>query len=70
MISTICIIGAGTMGSGIAQVAAQSGFYTLLFDINSDVLEKAKLNIQKNLQYLFDKQKITDWVNAGHRQSD
>jgi 3-hydroxybutyryl-CoA dehydrogenase len=59
MISTICIIGAGTMGSGIAQVAAQSGFYTLLFDINNEVLKKAKLSIQKNLQYLFDKQKIT-----------
>jgi 3-hydroxybutyryl-CoA dehydrogenase len=59
MISTICIIGAGTMGSGIAQVAAQSGFYTLLFDINNEVLEKAKASIQKNLQYLFDKQKIT-----------
>jgi 3-hydroxybutyryl-CoA dehydrogenase len=59
MISTICIIGAGTMGSGIAQVAAKSGFYTLLFDINNEVLEKAKLSIQKNLQYLTDKQKIT-----------
>jgi 3-hydroxybutyryl-CoA dehydrogenase len=59
MISTICIIGAGTMGSGIAQVAAQSGFYTLLFDINNEVLDKAKLSIQKNLEYLFDKQKIT-----------
>jgi 3-hydroxybutyryl-CoA dehydrogenase len=58
MISTICIIGAGTMGSGIAQVAAQSGFYTLLFDINNEVLDKAKLSIQKNLQYLVDKQKI------------
>jgi 3-hydroxybutyryl-CoA dehydrogenase len=59
MINTICIIGAGTMGSGIAQVAAQSGFYTLLFDINNEVLDKAKASIQKNLQYLFDKQKIT-----------
>ena len=58
-INTICVIGAGTMGSGIAQVAAQNGFYTLLFDINSEVLEKAKLSIQKNLQYLTDKQKIT-----------
>jgi 3-hydroxybutyryl-CoA dehydrogenase len=58
-INTICIIGAGTMGSGIAQVAAQNGFYTLLFDINNDVLKKANLAIQKNLQYLFDKQKIT-----------
>ena len=59
MISTICVIGAGTMGSGIAQTAAQSGFYTLLFDINTDVLEKAKTSIQKSLQYLVDKQKIS-----------
>jgi 3-hydroxybutyryl-CoA dehydrogenase len=58
-ISTICTIGAGTMGSGIAQVCAQSGFYTLLFDINEEVLEKAKTSIQKNLQYLVDKQKIS-----------
>ena len=58
-INTICVIGAGTMGSGIAQVAAQNGFYTLLFDINSEVLEKATLSIQKNLQYLTDKQKIS-----------
>ena len=58
-INTICVLGAGTMGSGIAQVAAQSGFYTLLFDINNEVLDKAKLSIQKNLQWLLDKQKIT-----------
>jgi 3-hydroxybutyryl-CoA dehydrogenase len=58
-INTICVIGAGTMGSGIAQVAAQNGFYTLLFDINTEVLEKGKLSIQKNLQYLQDKQKIS-----------
>ena len=58
MINTICVIGAGTMGSGIAQVAAQNGFYTLLFDINSEVLDKAKSSLQKNLQYLSDKQKI------------
>ena len=59
MIQTICVIGAGTMGSGIALAAAQSGFYTLLFDINNDVLEKAKTSIQKNLQYLLEKGKIT-----------
>ena len=55
MINTICVIGAGTMGCGIAQVAAQNGFYTLLFDINNEVLQKAKSSIQKNLKYLFDK---------------
>jgi 3-hydroxybutyryl-CoA dehydrogenase len=59
MINTICICGAGTMGSGIAQVCTQSGFETILFDVNEHVLEKAKKSIQKNLQYLFDKQKIS-----------
>jgi 3-hydroxybutyryl-CoA dehydrogenase len=59
MIERICVIGAGTMGSGIAQAAAQNGFYTLLFDINDEAHEKAKISIEKNLQYLVDKQKIT-----------
>lgn len=58
-INSICVIGAGTMGSGIALASAQSGFYTLLFDINNEVLEKAKASIQKNLQFLADKKKIT-----------
>src|SRR4051812_30249284 len=58
--NTICICGAGTMGSGIAQVAAQSGFSTILFDVNEKVLEKAKQSLQKNLQYLADKQKISE----------
>lgn len=58
-INSICVIGAGTMGSGIALASAQSGFYSLLFDINTDVLEKAKASIQKNLQFLVDKQKIS-----------
>ncbi len=58
-INTICVIGAGTMGSGIAQTCAQNGFYTLLFDINTQVLEKAKIATEKNLQHLLDKQKIT-----------
>lgn len=58
-INTICVIGAGTMGSGIAQVAAQQGFYTLLFDINTEVLEKAKISIRKSLQYLLNKGKIS-----------
>lgn len=57
-INTIAIAGAGTMGSGIAQVTASSGFNTILFDINSEMLEKAKLAISKSLQYLVEKQKI------------
>lgn len=64
-INSICVIGAGTMGSGIALASAQSGFYTLLFDINNEVLEKAKASIQKNLQFLVDKQKIS----AGEKEN-
>jgi 3-hydroxybutyryl-CoA dehydrogenase len=59
MIHTICICGAGTMGSGIAQVAAQNGFYTVLFDVNDAMLQKAEQNMQKNLQLLADKKKIS-----------
>lgn len=63
-INTIAVVGAGTMGSGIAQVAAQSGFTTLLLDVQPAMLEKAKAGIEKNLQYLTDKQKITA-IEAG-----
>jgi len=59
MTITICICGAGTMGSGIAQVCAQSGFDTILFDVNENVLINAQSTIQKNLQYLVDKNKIS-----------
>ncbi len=59
MTITICICGAGTMGSGIAQVVAQSGFNTILFDVNENALENAKIFIEKNLQYLADKEKIS-----------
>jgi 3-hydroxybutyryl-CoA dehydrogenase len=58
-IQTIGIAGAGTMGAGIAQVAATSGYKTILFDLNSDVLESARLSIEKGLDVLVAKQKIT-----------
>ena len=59
MINKIAVVGAGTMGSGIAQVAAQSGYQTILFDVNTAVLEKAVQGIQKNLQFLKNKKKIS-----------
>lgn len=58
-IKTIAIAGAGTMGAGIAQVTAQSAYKTILFDINQTVLDKAKIGIEKGLQFLLDKGKIT-----------
>lgn len=57
--TSICVCGAGTMGAGIAQVAAQSGFYTILYDVNTSMLEKAASGIEKNLQTLADKNKIS-----------
>jgi len=63
-INSICVCGAGTMGSGIAQAAAQAGLYTLLYDPIPAVLEKAKTGIEKNLQSLTEKGKI----NAGEKE--
>ncbi len=57
--NTLCVCGAGTMGSGIAQAAIQSGIYTILYEPNTAVLEKAKTNIEKSLLLLVEKGKIT-----------
>jgi len=57
-INTICVCGAGTMGAGIAQTAAQNGFHTIVFDVNKKGLENAAINIEKDLQRLLDKGKI------------
>ena len=43
------IIGAGTMGSGIAQVCAMAGHQLVMFDVNGDALSKALKNIESNL---------------------
>ena len=57
--STIGVIGAGQMGAGIAQTAAQSGYKVLLADIDLAVAEKAKAGIEKGLARLVGKQKLT-----------
>jgi len=48
------------MGKGIAQVAATAGFHTILYDVNSDIIDGAKSSVRKNLQTLFEKNKITE----------
>lgn len=58
-IKTIGIAGAGTMGAGIAQVTATYGYQTILFDVNENMLTKAKAGIEKSLESLVQKQKIT-----------
>jgi 3-hydroxybutyryl-CoA dehydrogenase len=60
MITTVCVAGAGTMGSGIAQCAAQHGFEVILFDLNETVLQQAQNNILKSLSQLLEKNKISE----------
>ena len=54
-IHTLGIVGAGQMGSGIGQVAAQSGFSVLLYDVTTDLVDRALANIQRNLVRLTDR---------------
>ena len=55
----IVIIGAGTMGVGIAQVAAMSGFKVVLFDIETENLPKDMQRIARRLDKSIEKQEIT-----------
>lgn len=52
---TIAVIGSGTMGSGIAQVAASSGLNVKLFDTTTEILQKAGARISDSLQRLMKK---------------
>ncbi|WP_020535786.1 3-hydroxybutyryl-CoA dehydrogenase [Lewinella cohaerens] len=56
----IAVIGAGTMGNGIAHVFAQSGFTVTLIDISAAALEKALATINRNLDRLVTKERITE----------
>lgn len=58
-INKVGVAGAGTMGAGISQVFAQAGLQVLLFDVNDAQLEKAKADINKNLEGAVMKNKIT-----------
>ena len=54
----IGVVGAGQMGSGIAQVCAQSGYSVSLADISEDALETAVTGIRKRLQRLIEKKQL------------
>jgi 3-hydroxybutyryl-CoA dehydrogenase len=58
-IDHIFVVGAGTMGNGIAQVAATSGYKITLMDVLPEQLEKAKATIAKSVQKLYEKEKIS-----------
>jgi 3-hydroxybutyryl-CoA dehydrogenase len=59
MIKTVGVIGAGTMGNGIAQAFAQSGFSVWLVDVAQPMLDRARATIEKSLGKFVEKGKLT-----------
>ena len=64
-IKHIFVIGAGTMGNGIAQVAGTSGYDVTCMDVQPAALEKAKASISKSTSKLFEKGTLTAEQKAG-----
>ena len=60
----VTVIGAGTMGNGIAHVFAMHGHQVTLVDVNQDALDKGIATITKNLDRMVRKEKITDQDKA------
>ncbi len=60
MIKKVGIIGAGTMGSGIAQVAATAGCKVVLFDAHSTVIVKSEANLERILNRLIEKGRMDE----------
>jgi len=59
-IKKIGVVGAGTMGNGIAHVAALSGYQVIMRDVANEFVQRAMKTIDKNLQRRVDKGKITE----------
>jgi 3-hydroxybutyryl-CoA dehydrogenase len=68
MIRRIGVVGAGTMGNGIAQVFAQAGFDVCLQDVSQGALERARATIEKSLAKFVEKGRITAEVRDGTLQ--
>jgi 3-hydroxybutyryl-CoA dehydrogenase len=60
----IAVIGAGTMGNGIAHVFAQNNYNVHLIDISQEALDRGILTITKNLDRLLVKEKITETIKT------
>lgn len=58
-IETIGVIGAGTMGNGIAQVCAMAGYHVVLKDVTDELLERGLKTIDKSLSRFVEKGKLT-----------
>lgn len=65
-IQKVMVVGAGQMGSGIAQVFAQSGYEVILNDLNQEALQKGIRFIEKVLSKDVAKGKITEKTKRMH----
>ena len=63
-IQKVGVVGCGLMGSGIAQVSAQSGFPTVVREVSTELVEKGLKGIEKNLARLAEKGTITETAKA------
>ena len=59
-VKRIFVVGAGTMGSGIAQTAAVSGYQVSMSDVSQEILERGLQGIQKSVEILAAKEKISE----------
>jgi len=59
MSETIGVVGSGTMGNGIAQVAARAGYSVVLHDVKDEFLQRAFVTMDKSLQRDVDKQRLS-----------
>ncbi len=59
MSETIGVVGSGTMGNGIAQVAARAGFRVVLCDVKDEFLQRGMAAVDKSLQRDVDKERLT-----------
>ncbi|ACU58189.1 3-hydroxyacyl-CoA dehydrogenase NAD-binding domain-containing protein [Chitinophaga pinensis] len=67
-IKTIVVCGAGTMGAGIAQVAAMSGYYAVLYDLQTAALEGSQQRLEEYLDKAVSKGRMTREEKAGTLQ--
>ena len=58
-VHTVAVVGAGTMGLGIAQVCATFGYNTLIYDVREEQVLLALKTIEKNLTWLVEKEKLS-----------
>jgi 3-hydroxybutyryl-CoA dehydrogenase len=63
-IKRIAVVGAGTMGAGIAQLSSEAGYETVLYDLMRDATVKGFESISENLRIAVEKNKISEEEKA------